>query len=117
MLDFRSLKQGAFMTSVFQQEIQQGIPSSLPSPQSLDESVSHAPTRKKILNEDETKLALKNALRYFPEKFHEELRAEFEKELETFGRIYMYRFRPQYEMKARPLDEYPHKMTIKIEKK
>lgn len=93
----------------FQQQIQQGIPNELPKAKPLDSSVSHAPIRKKILNNDERKLAIKNALRYFPAKWHHELAAEFASELDTYGRIYMYRFMPDYEMYARPIDEYPAK--------
>lgn len=93
----------------FQQQIQQGIPAELPQPKSRDNSISHAPKRKDILTADEKKLALKNALRYFDPKFHAELIPEFKKELEDYGRIYMYRFQPDYEMYARPIDEYPGK--------
>lgn len=91
----------------FQQQIQQGIPAELPQPKSRDNSISHAPKRKDILTAEEKKLALKNALRYFDPKFHAELIPEFKKELEDYGRIYMYRFQPDYEMYARPIDEYP----------
>jgi urocanate hydratase len=91
----------------FQQQIQQGIPSELPTIKPYDTQINHAPKRKDILNEEEKILALKNALRYFEPKFHGELLPEFRKELEDFGRIYMYRFRPDYEMKARPISEYP----------
>lgn len=93
----------------FQQQIQQGIPAELPQPKTRDNSISHAPKRKDILTADEKKLALKNALRYFDPKFHAELIPEFKKELEDYGRIYMYRFQPDYEMYARPIDEYPGK--------
>lgn len=93
----------------FQQQIQQGIPNELPKAKPLESSVSHAPIRKKILNNDERKLAIKNALRYFPVKWHKELASEFANELDTYGRIYMYRFMPDYEMYARPIDEYPAK--------
>lgn len=96
---------------IFQKQIQQGIPSELPKEKPLDSSVSHAPIRKKILNNDERKLAIKNALRYFPTKWHHELAAEFANELDTYGRIYMYRFRPDYEMYARPINEYPGKIN------
>ncbi|MDO5655210.1 MAG: urocanate hydratase [Flavobacteriaceae bacterium] len=91
----------------FQQHIKTGIPTQLPQPQTRDESVSHAPVRKKILNKEERILAIKNALRYFPKDWHPELAKEFAAELDTYGRIYMYRFRPSYEMYARPIDEYP----------
>ena len=77
----------------FQKEIINGIPSILPEPQPRDENVNHAPKRKDILNSEEKKLALKNALRYFAHEYHEVLLPEFIKELEVYGRIYMYRFR------------------------
>lgn len=93
----------------FQEEIQQGIPAVLPSLRPYDTTVSHAPKRKHILTDEETKIALKNALRYFEPTFHAELLPEFKEELEKYGRIYMYRFRPTYEMKARPITEYPGK--------
>lgn len=91
----------------FQQQIQQGIPTELPQPKPYETAINHAPKRKEILNEEEKKLALKNALRYFEQKFHAELLPEFREELEKYGRIYMYRFRPDYEMYARPISEYP----------
>lgn len=91
----------------FQEQIKQGIPSVLPQPKAYDPSVSHAPKRKDILSADEKKLALKNALRYFEPQHHATLIPEFKEELEKYGRIYMYRFRPDYEMYARPIDEYP----------
>jgi urocanate hydratase len=93
----------------FKEQIQQGIPSVLPHPKPFESEINHAPKRKDILSEEEKKLALKNALRYFEPKHHAELLPEFKAELETYGRIYMYRFRPNYEMKARPIDEYPGK--------
>ena len=93
----------------FQQLIQQGIPNELPQPKPYETQINHAPKRKEILNEEEKKLALKNALRYFEPKFHAELLPEFREELEKYGRIYMYRFRPDYEMYARPITEYPGK--------
>ena len=93
----------------FQQEIQQGIPSILPSKKEYDPTINHAPKRKEILSGEEKKLALKNALRYFDPKHHAELIPEFSEELETYGRIYMYRLRPDYKMYARPIDEYPGK--------
>ena len=93
----------------FRDEILTGIPDVLPRTQPLDHSVNHAPRRKDILNETEKKLAVRNALRYFHPKHHQVLAVEFRKELEDFGRIYMYRFRPRYKMFARPLDEYPHR--------
>ncbi len=91
----------------FQQQILQGIPDSLPTPKPYDPVINHAPKRKEILSEEEMKLALRNALRYFEPKFHAELLPEFRQELEQYGRIYMYRFRPDYEMKARPIEDYP----------
>ena len=93
----------------FQQQIQQGIPTELPSKKPYETEINHAPKRKEILNDEEKILALKNALRYFDAKFHAELLPEFRQELEDFGRIYMYRFRPDYEMKVRPISEYPGK--------
>lgn len=93
----------------FQQQIQQGIPTDLPQQKPYETHINHAPKRKDILSEEEKILALKNALRYFDPQFHAELLPEFRKELDDFGRIYMYRFRPDYEMKARNIDEYPGK--------
>lgn len=93
----------------FQEQIQQGIPTTLPQPKPYEANINHAPKRKEILGEEEKKLALKNALRYFEPQFHAELLPEFREELEKYGRIYMYRFRPDYEMKARPISEYPGK--------
>ena len=93
----------------FQQLIQQGIPTELPQTKPYDPKINHAPKRKEILNEEEKKLALKNALRYFESKFHAELLPEFKEELEQYGRIYMYRFRPDYKIFARPISEYPGK--------
>ncbi len=93
----------------FQEEIRQGIPKQLPEKSSFDDSISHAPIRKDILSVAEKKLALENALRYFPSSWHQELASEFLSELNTYGRIYMYRFRPSYTMYARTLDEYPAK--------
>ncbi|MFM7430511.1 MAG: urocanate hydratase, partial [Flammeovirgaceae bacterium] len=91
----------------FKDEILRGIPEALPSPKPFDYSVSHAPKRKDILSIDEKKLALKNALRYFHPRHHEVLAQEFYEEIQKFGRIYMYRFRPEYDMKARAISEYP----------
>ncbi len=93
----------------FKEQVQIGIPTVLPSPKSYDYSINHAPKRKEILSADEQKLALKNALRYFKPEQHAELLEEFKTELEKYGRIYMYRFRPDYKMYARPIDEYPGK--------
>ncbi len=94
-------------TSPFQAAIREGIPAQLPPQKPYDLSVNHAPRRKDILSEEEKKLALKNALRYFPAEQHDILAPEFLEELNRYGRIYMYRFRPDYEMKARPVSEYP----------
>ena len=93
----------------FQEALLAGIPDVLPAPKPLDPNVSHAPKRKDILSKDEKILALRNALRYFPEKHHAVLAEEFAEELRLYGRIYMYRFRPDYEMFARPIGEYPAK--------
>lgn len=93
----------------FKKLIQQGIPEKLPEPRPLDPSVNRAPHRKQILTAQEEKLALENALRYFPAKWHEELIGEFLSELRTYGRIYMYRFRPTYPIYARSISEYPGK--------
>ncbi|HWR93628.1 MAG TPA: urocanate hydratase [Flavobacterium sp.] len=93
----------------FKEQIQQGIPTILPQPQPYDLNINHAPKRKEILSAEEKKLALRNALRYFEPKHHKELIPEFLNELETYGRIYMYRLRPDYKMYARPIDEYPGK--------
>ncbi|MEZ4874674.1 MAG: urocanate hydratase [Flavobacteriaceae bacterium] len=91
----------------FQEEILQGIPHTLPNPKAYDPTVNHAPKRKDILTQEEKKLALQNALRYFEPKHHATLLPEFKEELETFGRIYMYRFRPEHPIFARPLNHYP----------
>lgn len=93
----------------FQQQLLEGIPSVLPPPKPYDTNINHAPKRKEILSADEKKLAIRNALRYFDKKDHAVLAKEFLHELNTYGRIYMYRLRPDYEMKARPLSEYPGK--------
>lgn len=93
----------------FMADIRAGIPNTLPDPQPYDHTVNHAPKRKDILTPEEKKLALRNSLRYFPKKFHATLAPEFLDELKTYGRIYMYRFRPTYDMHARHIDEYPHK--------
>ena len=94
----------------FQSDILEGIPESLPTPKALDPAASHAPKRviDGVLSKKEKELAIKNALRYFEPRHHAELAPEFANELETYGRIYMYRFRPDYAMYARPIDEYPH---------
>ncbi|MFM7667141.1 MAG: urocanate hydratase [Bacteroidota bacterium] len=93
----------------FQQDILQGIPPQIPPKKEFDLEVNHAPKRKDILTKEEKKLALKNALRYFPKDQHEELAADFLEELNKYGRIYMYRYRPEYKMYARPISEYPGK--------
>ncbi|WP_430811721.1 MULTISPECIES: urocanate hydratase [unclassified Carboxylicivirga] len=95
-------------TKAFQAAILEGIPQILPLPKPYDGGVNHAPRRKDILNEEEKKLALRNALRYFPAEHHATLAPEFLEELNTYGRIYMYRLRPDYKLKARHLDEFPH---------
>lgn len=93
----------------FQEQIQQGIPTILPLPKPFDLGINHAPKRKEILSPEEKKLALRNALRYFEPQYHPELLPEFKSELETYGRIYMYRFRPDYKIYARAISEYPGK--------
>ncbi|MGQ8868275.1 urocanate hydratase [Myroides sp. TSA_177.3] len=95
----------------FKEQILQGIPNELPAKKEYDPAINHAPKRKEILTEEEKKLALRNALRYFDAKHHSELIQEFKEELETYGRIYMYRFRPDYKMYARPIEEYPGNST------
>ena len=91
----------------FKEEILAGIPAELPEVKPYDPEINHAPKRKDILSDEEKVLALKNALRYFPQRHHAVLAKEFAEELKKYGRIYMYRFRPSYEMYARPIDEYP----------
>lgn len=93
----------------FQNDLRQGIPTTLPAPKPYDTTVNHAPKRKDILTDKEKKLALKNALRYFDPSLHATLAPEFMQELHDYGRIYMYRFRPDYEMYARPIEAYPAK--------
>jgi len=95
-------------TDDFKRMISEGIPETLPDPKTYDPSLNHAPKRKDILNPQEKKLAIKNALRYFPVRFHGMLAGEFAGELHDTGRIYMYRFRPDYEIKARHIDDFPH---------
>jgi len=97
----------SYTLASFQSEIKTGIPQVLPSPKPYDLSVNHAPKRKAILTQEEKKLALRNALRYFSAEHHRVLIREFEEELNSFGRIYMYRFRPEYPMHARAISEYP----------
>ena len=93
----------------FEEAILQGIPAEMPAGKKPDSTFSHAPKRKDILSLEEKELALKNALRYFPGSWHKELAAEFAEELKDYGRIYMYRFQPDYDIKARPISEYPAK--------
>ncbi len=93
----------------FQEQIKQGIPSALPEPKPYSSDANRAPKRKDILSADEKQLAIRNALRYFPKEWHKELAAEFAAELKQFGRIYMYRFKPNYELKARSISDYPAK--------
>jgi|TARA_Y100000385_G_scaffold48309_2_gene44850 urocanate hydratase len=95
--------------TAFQESILAGIPNEIPQKKEYDTNINHAPKRKDILSADEKKLALKNALRYFPKEQHALLASEFLEELKTYGRIYMYRYRPDYEMKARNIEEYPGK--------
>ncbi len=94
-------------TSDFSRLVAEGIPDELPRPKPWDSNVNHAPKRKDILSDSEKRLAVKNALRYFPVKFHRVLASEFAIELAEYGRIYMYRFRPDYEIKARSIDDFP----------
>ena len=96
-------------TEEFRKAVAEGIPDILPEPKPYDNEINHAPVRKDILTEEEKVLAVRNALRYFPRKHHAVLAEEFARELKTYGRIYMYRFRPDYEMYARPIDMYPAK--------
>ncbi|WP_046004692.1 urocanate hydratase [Pseudoalteromonas rubra] len=96
-------------TLSFQDQIKQGIPSELPAPKPYPAGANRAPKRKDILSADEKQLALRNALRYFPKEWHQELAAEFAEELKNFGRIYMYRFKPNYDLKARSVSDYPAK--------
>lgn len=98
-----------FTNTNFRKLILQGIPDKLPQPKPYNPEINHAPKRKPILNNEEKILAIKNALRYFPKKFHPTLAKEFYEELEKYGRIYMYRFRPDYKIYARPIKEYPGK--------
>ena len=97
------------VSGTFQEQIQEGIPTVLPQPKRFETEINHAPKRKEILSAEEKKLALRNALRYFEPEDHAVLVKEFSEELETYGRIYMYRLRPDYKMYARPISEYPGK--------
>jgi urocanate hydratase len=96
-------------TADFKRLVTEGIPDNLPDVKPYDNNLNHAPKRRNILSNPEKRLAIKNALRYFPEKFHRVLAGEFARELEDYGRIYMYRFRPDYEIKARNIDDYPNR--------
>ncbi|MDC0204707.1 urocanate hydratase [Flavobacteriales bacterium] len=93
----------------FKQAIKTGIPKELPAKKNINPNISHAPNRKDILNKKEKQLAIRNALRYFPKHMHATLAPEFVNELKTYGRIYMYRFMPNYEIKARHIEDFPHK--------
>jgi urocanate hydratase len=93
----------------FKKQIAEGIPEELPALKSYDQNINHAPKRKDILNDEEKKLAIRNALRYFPERFHPLLVKEFANELATYGRIYMFRFRPDYEIRARHIYDFPYR--------
>ncbi|MDQ3190725.1 MAG: urocanate hydratase [Bacteroidota bacterium] len=102
-ISYKEISKEAFHAAILQ-----GIPNELPEPKPFDSSLNHAPKRKDILSAEEKKLAVKNALRYFDKKFHAVLAKEFAKELNTYGRIYMYRFRPDYKIHARSINDYPH---------
>jgi urocanate hydratase len=95
--------------SEFQKDIEQGIPSNIPPRKEYDLNVNHAPKRKEILSTEEKKLAIQNALRYFSKDQHKELAGEFSEELRNYGRIYMYRYRPDYKIHARSIQDYPGK--------
>ena len=97
------------ITSDFKRMISEGIPEELPPVKQYDVNINHAPKRKAVLNQEERKLAVRNALRYFPSIFHEVLAYEFSEELNTYGRIYMYRFRPDYEIRAHNINDFPHR--------
>ncbi|MFQ3265664.1 MAG: urocanate hydratase, partial [Colwellia sp.] len=97
--------------TLFKESIKQGIPSELPSVKVYPTDANRAPKRKDILSADEKQLAVRNALRYFPKEWHQELAGEFAQELKDFGRIYMYRFKPNYTLKARSISDYPAKCT------
>ncbi|GIV28532.1 MAG: hypothetical protein KatS3mg027_2346 [Bacteroidia bacterium] len=102
-------KENNISVEEFQKLVLQGIPDELPEPKPLDPTINHAPKRRLILTNEEKILAIKNALRYFHPKHHKVLAKEFWEELHTYGRIYMYRFKPNYKIYARPIQEYPHK--------
>src|SRR5580658_10118369 len=96
-------------SKAFKKAIIQGISGDLPEMPAYDKNINHAPKRKDILSKEEKKLAIRNALRYFPAKHHSKLAKEFAEELKAYGRIYIHRFRPTYKIYARPINEYPHK--------
>ena len=93
----------------FRESILEGIPSRLPAAPVFEDSAGRAPIRKQVLSNAEKRLALKNALRYFPRELHPQLAPEFASELNRYGRIYMYRYRPTYRIHARTIDDYPHR--------
>ena len=97
------------MSKNFQTQILEGIPEYIPTKKELDPTINHAPKRKEILTEEEKRLAIINALRYIPTEHHKEMAKEFAEELEAYGRIYMYRYKPDYKIFARSIDEFPHK--------
>jgi urocanate hydratase len=108
LLTLHNILQSQFMTTAeFKKQVSEGIPSNLPSTKPYDLSLNHAPKRKDILTSIEKRLAIKNSLRYFPVEFHTVLAKEFAEELTMYGRIYMHRFRPEYEIKARHIDDFP----------
>ena len=94
-------------TDAFRNEISEGIPTTLPDRREMDGTVDHAPPRPLSIDSDGFRLAIENALRYFPAEWHEELSKDFAEELDTYGHIYMHRFRPRYPMRARPIGDYP----------
>ncbi|HNA56792.1 MAG TPA: urocanate hydratase, partial [Chitinophagales bacterium] len=102
------MSQSADLTGQFREQILNGIPSAIPAAKPYQQGINHAPKRKDILTKEEKSLALRNALRYFPKHMHADLAPEFAEELKTYGRIYMYRFRPEYVIKARHYKDYPH---------
>ncbi|MFN3342751.1 MAG: urocanate hydratase [Flavobacteriales bacterium] len=105
----KTVKKSILSTADFKKLVLQGIPDRLPKAKTWDPEINHAPKRKEILSAEEKKLALRNALRYFPKKHHAVLAKEFAEELKSYGRIYMHRFRPDYEIYARPIQHYPAK--------
>jgi urocanate hydratase len=105
----KSVKASEVTLAEFRKLVLQGIPDKLPKPAVFDTQLNHAPKRKEILTAEEKKLAIVNALRYFPKKHHSVLAKEFAEELAVYGRIYMHRFRPQYPIYARPISQFPAK--------